>query len=169
MAIYDYLPTFDYIEPNNLKGLQPGFVVAQVEDIDPSLLTNGMMANGKICALEMQDHSEDEDGSDMRLTIVPATASHTVLYIHYTEPLNTILNSDKHFAVKVEDECPRLVQLIPGDEWMSTAELEEDVDEDGASIGILGGRIVEVSAAKGWYGVTTMANGDEGHHYVFLG
>ena len=24
MAFYDLLPTFDYIEPNNLKGLQPG-------------------------------------------------------------------------------------------------------------------------------------------------
>ena len=30
MAFYDLLPTFDYIEPNNLKGLQPGFVVAQM-------------------------------------------------------------------------------------------------------------------------------------------
>lgn len=169
MAIYDYLPTFNYIEPNNLKGLQPGFVVAQVEDVDSSLLTNGVMENGKICALEMKDHSTGQDGSDMRLTIVPATADHAVLYIHYTEPLNTILNSDKYFAVKVEDECPRLVQLIPGDEWMSTEELEEDVNEDNEKIGILGGRIVEVSATKGWYGVSTMANGDEGHHYVFLG
>ena len=25
MAIYDRLAKFDYIEPNNLKGLQPGF------------------------------------------------------------------------------------------------------------------------------------------------
>ena len=30
MAIYDLLPKFGYIEPNNLKGLQPGFVVAQM-------------------------------------------------------------------------------------------------------------------------------------------
>ena len=149
MAIYDYLPKFNYIEPNNLKGLQPGFVVAQVEDVDSSLLKDGMMENGKICALEMKDG---------KLTIVPATADHKVLYVHFTEPLNTIYNSDKFFAVKVADECPRLVQLIPGDEWMSTdanCEIE--------------GRIVKVSADKGWYGVNTMANGDEGFHYVFLG
>ena len=30
MAIYDLLPKFDYIEPNNLKGLQAGLVVAQM-------------------------------------------------------------------------------------------------------------------------------------------
>lgn len=149
MAIYDYLPKFNYIEPNNLKGLQPGFVVAQVEDVDASLLKDGMMENGKICALEMRDG---------KLTIVPGKAEHKVLYVHFTEPLNTIYNSDKFFAVKVADECPRLVQLIPGDEWMSTdanCEIE--------------GRIVKVSAEKGWYGVNTMANGDEGFHYVFLG
>ena len=158
MAIYDYLPKFNYIEPNNLKGLQPGFVVAQVEDVDSSLLKDGMMENGKICALEMKDHSKEQDGSDMRLTIVPATKDHAVLYVHYTEPLNTIYNSDKFFAVDVKNECPRLVQLIPGDEWMST-------DANCA----IEGRIVKVSATKGRYGVQTMANGDEGFHYVFLG
>ena len=149
MAIYDYLPKFNYIEPNNLKGLQPGFVVAQVENVDGKLLQEGMLENGKICALEVKED---------KLTIVPATAEHKVLYIHYTEPLNTIFNSDNLFAVKVADECPRLVQLIPGDEWMSTdanCELE--------------GRIVKVTNTQGWYGVEKMANGDKGYHYVFLG
>lgn len=149
MAIYDYLPKFNYIEPNNLKGLQPGFVVAQVEKVDGTLLQEGMLENGKICALELKEG---------KLTIVPATAEHKVLYIHYTEPLNTIFNSDNLFAVKVADECPRLVQLIPGDEWMSTdakCELE--------------GRIVKVTDTQGWYGVEKMANGDKGYHYVFLG
>lgn len=150
MAFYDYLPKFNYIEPNNLKGLQPGFVVAQVEEVSADLLDDkGMMENGKICALKVVEG---------KLTIVPATAEDKVLYLHYTEPLNTIYNSDQFFAVKVADECPRLVQLIPGDEWMST-------DANCA----IEGRIVEVSADKGWYGVKTMANGDAGHHYVFLG
>ena len=145
MAIYDYLPKFNYIEPNNLKGLQPGFVVAQEDRVDSSLLKDGMMENGKICTLT-------ENG------IVPGTADSRVLFIHYTEPLNTICNSDKFFAVKVADECPRLVQLIPGDEWMST-------DPDCA----IEGRIIKVAGETGWYGVKTMANGDEGYHYVFLG
>ena len=130
MAIYDRLAKFDYIEPNNLKGLQPGFVVAQEDKIDASLLKEGMFENGKICKLTK-------------------------------EPLNTIYNSDKFFAVNPTEECPRLVQLIPGDEWMSTRELTEAE--------LMSGRIVEKTAESGWYGVKTMANGDAGHHYMFLG
>ena len=147
MAIYDYLPKFNYIEPNNLKGLQPGFVVAQEDRVDSSLLTNGMFENGKLCALSAAG-------------IVPATEDSKAIFIHYTEPLNTILNSDKYFAVDLKVECPRLVQLIPGDEWMSTEDLGES---------ILGGRVIKVEGDKGWYGVKTMANGDKGYHYVFLG
>lgn len=151
MAIYDYLPTFDYIEPNNLKGLQPGFVVAQMDvaaSAKATLAPNDRMANGLICEITAAG-------------IIAATADTKVPFIHYTEPLNTILNSDKHFAVNVEEECPRLVQLIPGDEWMSSRELTEAE--------LLGGRIVKVTGAEGWYAVTTMANGDAGHHYMFLG
>lgn len=147
MAIYDYLPKFRYIEPNNLKGLQPGFVVAQMEKVAEELLVDGKyFANGAICAISAEG-------------IVKATGEERALFIHYTEPLNTIYNSDKFFAVKVEEECPRLVQLIPGDEWMSSEKLDSD----------FGGRIVEITGDKGWYGVKTMANGDAGYHYMFLG
>jgi hypothetical protein len=30
-------------------------------------------------------------------------------------------------------------------------------------------RIVEITGEDGWYGVKTMANGDKGYHYMFLG
>ena len=147
MAFYDYLPTFNYIEPNNLKGLQPGFVVAQMDVADKSLLTKEVfMENGKLCAISKEG-------------IIPATADSKVIFIHYTEPLNTIYNSDKFYAVNVNEECPRLVQLIPGDEWMSTEDLGDD---------ILGGRVVKMTG-EGWYKVDTMANGDKGYHYMFLG
>ena len=43
---------------------------------------------------------------------------------------------------------------------MSTEDLGES---------ILGGRVIKVEGDKGWYGVKTMANGDKGYHYVFLG
>ena len=33
---------------------------------------------------------------------------------------------------------------------------------------LLGGRIVKMTG-EGWYKVSTMANGDAGHHYMFLG
>ena len=147
MAFYDLLPKFNYIEPNNLKGLQPGFVVAQEDRVAEELLKDGMFENGKLCALT-------KDG------IVAADADSRVVFIHYTEPLNTIYNSDKFFAVNVAEECPRLVQLIAGDEWMSNEDLGDN---------ILGGRVIKVTDTKGWYGVKTMANGEPGFHYVFLG
>ena len=56
MAIYDYLPVYNFIEPNNLKGLQPGFVVAQME-VKPSCTLlkdergNKMFENGHICSI----------------------------------------------------------------------------------------------------------------------
>ena len=116
---------------------------------DDSLLVEDtrLFANGAICEIKA-------DG------IHAATADTKVPFIHYTEPLNTIYNSDKFFAVNVDEECPRLVQLIPGDEWMSSRELTEAE--------LLGGRIVKMTG-EGWYKVSTMANGDAGHHYMFLG
>ena len=155
MAIYDYLPKFNYIEPNNLKGLQPGFVVAQESRVADALLNEKhkvddkkvFFENGKICALSA-------DG------IVAGAADSKALFIHYTEPLNTVYESDRFFAVDTRTECPRLVQLIPGDEWMST-------DANCA----IEGRIIKIDTEgkEGWYGVSTMANGDTGYHYVFLG
>ena len=117
MAIYDYLPVYNFIEPNNLKGLQPGFVVAQME-VKPSctLLKDErgkkMFENGHICSIS-------KDGIDL-------WSAGKTMFIHFTDPLNTILPSDKYFAVNVANENPRLVQLIPGDEWMSTIDYEND-------------------------------------------
>ena len=160
MAIYDLLPKFDYIEPNNLKGLQPGFVVAQMPVATSAvakLTVDGKgkyMENGTICAISV-------DG------IIEPTAESKALFICYSEPLNTVVNSDQFYAVNLKEEHPRLVQLIPGDEWMSTKQLTLS--------GALAGRIVEVTASSGmgqsddWFKCTTMANGDAGHHYMFIG
>lgn len=139
------LPTYNYIEANNLKGLQPGFVVAQNSDVAVALLKDGMFENGKICTLSATNQ------------IVAGAADSKALFIHYTEPLNTIFAGDEYFAVEVAKECPRLVQLIPGDEWMSTdpnCEIE--------------GRIIKLDEGTGFF-ANKMANGDTGYHYVFLG
>lgn len=160
MAIYDLLPKFGYIEPNNLKGLQPGFVVAQMPVATSAVSTltvNGegkYMENGTICAISV-------DG------IIAPTAESKALFICYSEPLNTIVNSDQFYAVDLKAEHPRLVQLIPGDEWMSSKALTLS--------GALSGRIVEVTESTGmgqsddWFTNTKMANGDAGHHYMFIG
>ena len=161
MAIYDLLPKFGYIEPNLLKGLQPGFVVAQMPVADTAVATlttdvNGVkfMENGTICALSGEG-------------IVAPTEASKDLFICYSEPLNTVVNSDKFYAVNLNEELPRLVQLIPGDEWMASKELTLE--------GALAGRIVKVTKTTGigkaddWYSCETMANGDAGYHYVYLG
>lgn len=154
------LKEYAYIEANNLKGLQPGFVIAQEDRVAGDLLTeDGMFVNGKLCFFT-------EDGIVKATAATEETKYLKPVFIHYTEPLNTVYNSDKYFAIEVNEdgkavgECPRLVQLIPGDEWMSTEDLGDN---------ILGGRIIKVSASEGWYSVATMANGETGYHYVFLG
>ena len=160
MAIYDLLPKFGYIEPNNLKGLQPGFVVAQMpvaESATAALTYKGegkYMENGTICAISVEG-------------IVEPTAQSKALFICYSEPLNTLVDSDQYYAVNLKEEHPRLVQLIPGDEWMASKALTLS--------GALSGRIVEITTSTGvgksddWFKCTTMANGDEGHHYMFIG
>jgi len=156
MAIYDYLPTYHQVENNNLKGLQPGFVVAQME-IAPSatsalLTANGMFENGHICGISA-------DG------IIPGASDMKNLFIHFSEPLNTVFDAQKFFAVNPKEECPRLVQLIPGDEWMS------DMDPEDVCIE---GRIIELGTSNSqskddWYGVSALADGTPAHHYMFIG
>lgn len=155
--ITDYLPTYHQVEPNNLKGLQPGFVVAQMniaESATGTLLEeHGMFENGWICGIS-------EDG------IVPAGSDTKVLFIHYTEPLNTLFKGNKFFAVNPAEECPRLVQLIPGDEWMSDME---------PSAVCVDGRIVEISSSVGqydqddFYACGELADGTKAYHYMYLG
>ncbi len=155
MALYDKLPTYHQVEANNLKGLQAGFVVAQMdiaETAKTALLKDGMFENGHICAIT-------KDG------IIKATGEEKALFIHYTEPLNTVFDAAKFFAVDVAKECGRLVQLIPGDEWMSDMAPEAVCIE---------GRIIELKpsdkqSSDDWYSVTTMPDGTAGHHYMFLG
>ena len=155
MALYDKLPTYHQVEANNLKGLQAGFVVAQMdiaETAKTALLKDGMFENGHIFAITKD-------------CIIKATGEEKALFIHYTEPLNTVFDAAKLFAVDVTKECGRLVQLIPGDEWMS------DMSPEAVCIT---GRIIELKpsdkqSSDDWYSVTTMPDGTAGHHYMFLG
>ena len=165
MAIYDYLPVYNFIEPNNLKGLQPGFVVAQME-VKPTCTLlkdergNKMFENGHICSIS-------KDGIDL-------WSAGSTMFIHFTDPLNTILPSDKYFAVNVANENPRLVQLIPGDEWMSTIDYENDAKYASVKEELMK-HIVKLTAENSqskddWFAVDTMADGEtKGYHYMYLG
>ena len=161
MAIYDYLPRYHQLEPNNLKGLLPGFVVSQMDVaasaketlcVKNTVMNTYHLENGVICAISAEG--------------IKAPAAGDVLFINYTEPLNTILDSPKFYAVNVDEECPRLVQLMPGDEWMTDVAYNL---EDPA----LKGRIVEVTSTSGmskddWFKVTTLADGTPAKHYLFV-
>ena len=159
MAIYDYLPKYKQVEPNNLKGLQPGFVVSQMEVAEAAKadITVGgkgeFMENGVLCSISKDGIIKAVEGSPV--------------FLHFTEELLTLPVGKKYFAVNLKEENPRLVQLIPGDEWMSSKELTLS--------GALSGRIVEVTKTSGmgksddWFSCETMANGDKGHHYMYIG
>lgn len=168
MAIYDLLPKFGYIEPNNLKGLQAGLVVAQMPVADSAkALTveskGNYLENGTICDISA-------DG------VIAPTMGSKNLFICYSEPLNTVVDAAELYAVDLKAEHPRLVQLMPGDEWMATKELDLASKKDsGSETNPLVGRIVEITASTGvgksddWFSCTTMANGDAAHHYMYIG
>ena len=158
MAIYDYLPKYKQVEPNNLKGLQPGFVVSQMEVAEAAKadITVGgqgkFMENGVLCSISKDGIIKAVEGSPV--------------FLHFTEELLTLPVGKKYFAVNLEEENPRLVQLIPGDEWMTDVVYNL---EDPA----LKGRIVEVTSTSGmskddWFKVTTLADGTPAKHYLFV-
>lgn len=155
-TIYDYLPTYHQIENTNLKGLQPGFVVANCDvKSGCSLLKDKMLENGHICMI-------DKDGK------VDIWAAGAPMFIHFTEPLNTVVNGDRFFAVDSEIDRPRLVQLIPGDEWMSTIDYSTDskytaIKEE------LEKHIIKLSTGDAWYGVDEMPDGTKAYHYMYIG
>lgn len=160
MALIDRMPKYAHIEPNNLKGLQAGLVVAQMpvaESAKEALTSDGMMENGTICDISVEG------------IIAPTTTSKN-LFICYNEPLNTVYGGDEFYAVDLAEEHARLVQLMPGDEWMTSKKLTLTGDSNP-----LAGRIVEVTTSTGlgksddWFSSSVMANGDTGYHYVFIG
>jgi hypothetical protein len=118
---------------------------AQVKEV------NGMkmFENGHICGISANGIDKWSEG---------------VMFLHYSEPLNTMLSGDKFFAVNLDEECPRLVQLIPGDEWMCTMDYESLENWTEVSK-----HIAKITKTKGWYGVNTMADGTEAYHYIYLG
>ena len=149
MAFYDLLHKFHYIEPNNLKALLPGFgIICKI----------WFMENGTICSIS-------EKG------IIP-WANGLPMFIVYNDPLNTIRQGDEFYATELRGENPRLVQLIPGDEWMADGEA---ADHKGLAAAIASGLVVEVNVKNNrysnddWFDVDYMPNGDEGKHYLFVG
>ena len=181
--IFDYLPTYYQIENNSLKGLEPGFVVSQMR---PAVTYN---AQGEVVSFPafMQESKNKKGSNSASYTdlianghvvaisadgIKDAEATDKALFIVFSEPLNRVMNnlSWKFYATDVKEEELRLVQLIPGDEWMS------DMDLLAGENNPLAGRIEKIDNTKGqykqdedWYAVDKLADGTPAYHYVFLG
>lgn len=181
--IFDYLPTFYQIENNSLKGLLPGFVVSQMR---PAVTYDG---NGNVSTFPvfMQEGKNKKGSASTSYTnlianghivaisadgIKDAEATDKALFIVFSEPLNRIMDnlSWKYYATDVNEEELRLVQLVPGDEWMS------DMDLLAGENNPLAGRIEKIDNTKGqykqdedWYAVDKLADGTPAYHYVFLG
>lgn len=163
--IYDYLPTYHQLEPNNLKGLQPGFVVAQMEVKEGfTLLKDGLngaklFENGHLCSISEEGICEWAEGKP--------------LFIHFTEEINTVLPSNKYFAVNVAEENPRLVQLIPGDEWMTDIDYETDAKYADIKDALMA-HVKKVTknskmSKDDWFAMEELADGTKGYHYIYLG
>lgn len=174
MAIYDYLPKYYQIEANNLKGLQPGFVVAQMPvsavaantvfaQVGKNVLgasgteLSNKIANGHIVTLKAEG-------------IVDADAT-SPLFIVYNDPLLTIHDNAAFYATDLREERLRLVELIPGDEWMS------DMDLLAGENNPLAGRIIEITEnaatktiydSDDWFAMKHLPDGTPAHHYVFI-
>lgn len=111
-----YLPTFKYMEVNDLVGLRSGHMLSQVPaDAAITKVTKGdnkFIENGLIVGLSATGTVENFDKS-----------KHPVMFVHFTEELNTLIDELKYFAVEAPDGekvYPRCVALYVGDTFTTT-------------------------------------------------
>lgn len=164
MAIYDLLPSFHQVEPNNLKGLLPGFVISQIEVKEGCTLIKEVndkkyFENGHLVRLTSDGIDQWADGSDMLLV--------------YSDPLPTITREARHYATDLANECVRCVILQPGDEWMTDIDYESD-EKYSALWTEINKHVIKVDGSTklgnaSWFKVNTLADGTKGYHYIFLG
>lgn len=173
---YNYLPTFHFIEPNNLKGLINGDVVAQLavktgstllKEVGPVGQEYKVFENGHMCSIS-------KDGIDIWEAGKP-------LFISFTDPLYTLdgLTDPKNYApiVSYHDgsygEFPRLVRLHPGDEWTSDIDYETDplyatVKEELMKV-VVKMDDSKVGGADDWFATKTFPDGTKSYHYMYIG
>lgn len=169
VSIYDYLPTFAEFEPNNLKGLQPGFVLAQVEVKDGCTLV-------KKAGPEGQERDFLENGHIMTITAdgMDIWAADKPMFISYSEPIHTLFKANKFYATDLKSEPARFVQLIPGDEWTSTIDYASD-ERYTAIWSEMNKHILKIENSEGglvkddWFDYHKMPSGADCFHYIYIG
>lgn len=111
-----YLPTFKYMEVNDLVGLRSGHMLSQIPaDAAITKVSKGdakFIENGLIVGLSATGTVENFDKS-----------KHPVMFVHFTEELNTVVDELKYFALEAPDgekAYPRCVALYVGDTFTTT-------------------------------------------------
>lgn len=111
-----YLPTFKYMEVNDLVGLRSGHMLSQIPaDAAITKVSKGdakFIENGLIVGLSATGTVENFDKS-----------KHSVMFVHFTEELNTVVDELKYFALEAPDgekAYPRCVALYVGDTFTTT-------------------------------------------------
>ncbi len=169
MSIYDRLPKYHVVEANNLKGLQPGFVMAQTDVAESCTLKEegaNLLANGH---LMMAKASSNKVEMDIWSAAADSNRTNPVMFLVFTDPLNTLLQSDKYFVNDLDSENARFVQLIPGDEWTTDIDYANDAKYASVKEELMK-HIVELKDITGWFATTKMADGETpAHHYMYLG
>lgn len=111
-----YLPTFKYMEVNDLVGLRSGHMLSQIPaDAAITKVSKGdakFIENGLIVGLSATGTVENFDKS-----------KHPVMFVHFTEELNTVVDELKYFALEAPDgekAYPRCIALYVGDMFTTT-------------------------------------------------
>lgn len=178
LQVYDFIPTFHYVEVNNLKGKLAGQVIAQVpvkadctliKQAGPTGKQRKYLENGHLFAIV----SDETSGVCMNVW-----EEGKPMFLSFTDPLPVMDNSAafgdwKHYAVDLEEEFARFVRLTPGDEW--TTDIDYFTDPLYTAIAETLKKVVICmngktgTGADDWFGSATMPDGSKGYHYVYIG
>lgn len=172
----DYLPVFHVLEPQMLKGIYAGAIIAQ----RPVKYTTAGNVYG-VATVTMGDVKFIENGVVMTLDVDGnlvnyATATGGPKMIHFTEELPTVLKAKNTWALKcAEGETyPRGILLQAGDEFVTdNVATGAALDTNGKGYATVVAGILTVVATKpegAEFAVyaDTLPDGTDAYHFIVL-
>lgn len=172
-----FIKTFKQVEPQLLRGLTAGLVIAQrpVKYVAPE--GSGEEESYGVAVVEFNGYKYIENGIicslDDKGQIVNYVSGKKAL-LHYDEELNADYDAKNMFAVECKgaETYIRLVELQYGDEFMT--DNVNGVFVDGQKYGVKNG-VIDASVSgdflyeEGGAFETQLPNGEKGFHFVYLG
>ena len=160
--ITKYLPEFKVFEVGSLTGLRAGHVVSQ------------QPAAASIAKKAVGDNNFIENGIIMGLNVDGELANWTegVMFVHYTEELNTFIDELKYFAVPVEDKTyPRGIALYAGDSFCTNNVAAEVEGAKYAKVvnGILNLQTTADDDTHFSVKESTLPTGEKAYDFVYIG